>query len=103
MAPIDASAYVGDGEFWVGYGLNLSTNSNVEIFNEMVRNNRFERILEIGKRLYSGEFSPSNICLTITEMTETDHLLGTQPIPNKTGPDTEAILDIIDVGIATKP
>ena len=104
MVPIDASAYVGDGEILVGYSLNLSTNSSVEIFNEMIRNNRFERILEIGKRLYSGEFSPSNICLTITEMTETDHLLGTTlPIPNETVPDTEAILDTIDVGIATKP
>jgi len=102
MVPIDASAYDGDGEFWVGYGLNLSANSKTEIFNDMIRNNRFKRIWEVGKRLYSGDSSPSNICLTITEMTETDHLLRMR-IPNDETPGIEALLDIIDVGIATEP
>lgn len=93
MAPIDPSAYVGDGEIWIGYGLGSSTGV-AEIFFEMIGSNRFERIWEIGKRLNEGESSPSNICLTITEMAEIDHLVGTFPIPNETGPDIEPITDI---------
>ncbi|MEY3123267.1 MAG: hypothetical protein RI993_2092 [Pseudomonadota bacterium] len=93
MAPIDPSAYVSDGEIWIGYGLSSST-SVAETFFEMIESNRFERIWEIGKRLNEGEFSPSNICLTITKMSEIDHLVGTFPIPNETGPDIEPIANI---------
>ena len=101
-APIDTSAYVGDGEIWVGYGLNPSTSGVVEIFNEMIQNNRFKRIWEVGKRLNTKEFSPSNICLTITEMTEIDHLVGTLPIPNETGSDIESIPDIDNSGVINR-
>ncbi len=101
-APIDTSAYVGDGEIWVGYGLNPSTSGVVEIFNEMIQNNRFKRIWEVGKRLNTKEFSPSNICLTITEMTEIDHLVGTLPIPNETSSDIESIPDIDNSGVINR-
>lgn len=96
IAPIDASTYIDDGEIWVGYGLVETSGGNAfTAFNEMVNNNRFERIWEIGKGLPTGDSSPDHICLTITEMVRIDHLVGTNPPNDKTsGPDTEPVRDI---------
>jgi len=96
VAPIDPSAYVDDGEIWIGYGLSSSTGTT-ETFFEMIGSNRFKRIWEVGKRLNEGEefpYPPSNICLTITKIIEIDHLVGTFPIPEETGPDIESITDV---------
>jgi hypothetical protein len=76
--PIDVSAYVGDGEVWVGYGLRLEEAAAQESFDEMVNSGRFSRIWEIGGNIGNGLTGPSIICLNITEMTEIIFLITTQ-------------------------
>lgn len=100
--PIDVSAFIGDGEIWIGYGLRSEAESWREAFDEMKRSQRFDILLEIG---VPGFSFPSaglhsllpNICLTATQMTTTIMTVDTMPIPNKTGPNIEAIPE------ATKP
>jgi len=70
--PIDVSAYVGDGELWVGYGLRSATGIAQESFDEMISSNRFNLIWEIGEPLQApgNLVNVSLICLVITEMDE---------------------------------
>ncbi|UJP00513.1 MAG: hypothetical protein LZF64_01630 [Nitrosomonas sp.] len=95
--PIDASAFVGDGELWVGYGVSSvplpkgaispcdsecpGGNTSQEIFDEMMSSGRFRLIWEIGNPQVAtvGDLGlPSTICLSIPEMTEIEHILTTQ-------------------------
>lgn len=49
--PVDVSAFVGDGELLVGYGLSSTGDDNLgqEAFDEMMANNRFWRIWRVGE------------------------------------------------------
>ncbi len=96
--PVDANAYIGDGEIWVGYGLSSRTVDKLEsgdtppasspssetsqdIFKEMTNNGRFNLIWEIGnpKVATAGDLGlPKTICLSITELTEIDDMVTTQ-------------------------
>ncbi len=96
--PIDVSAFVGDGELWVGYGVSPVPlpkgeiiacddecprgNSLQEVFDEMMSNRRFRLIWEIGNPQVATfgdpSLSPNTICLSIPEMTEIEHILTTQ-------------------------
>lgn len=71
--PIDVSAYVGDGEVWVGYGLRSEGETWEKSYQEMINNRRFNKIWEItGSTPASG--LPGDlltICLTATEMETT--------------------------------
>ncbi|HQU97280.1 MAG TPA: hypothetical protein PLV19_00040 [Nitrosomonas sp.] len=71
--PIDVSAYVGDGEVWVGYGLRSEGETGEKSYQEMISNRRFNKIWEItGSTPASG--LPGDlltICLTATEMETT--------------------------------
>jgi hypothetical protein len=70
--PTDVSAYIGDGEIWTGYGLRAEGETWKESFEDMMSNQRFEKIWEI-----TG-FTPAiglqgtqpTICLTTTGMKE---------------------------------
>lgn len=84
--PVDVSAYIGDGEIWIGYGLSSETEASQEssdipavktsqdIFDEMIDSGRFKAIWNVGDLLDTF----STICLSITELTETVHMVTTQ-------------------------
>jgi len=95
--PIDVSAYVGDGEVWVGYGLRAGGETWEKSYEEMISNRRFNKIWEItGSTPTSG--LPGDlltICLMATEMKTTINTIGFD-LPG------EVVLDIDAVGIATK-
>jgi len=97
--PIDASTYIGDGEVWVGYGLRTEEEDWKKSFKNMMENQRFQKIWEIsGSTPSYGVLvlnAPSAICLTATEMKTVP--LNIPALPG------EVILDIDNVGIATKP
>ncbi len=99
--PVDVSAYIGDGELWVGYGLSTDErmpqeltdiepigNSEIikrrtlqETFDEMISSERFNLVWEIGnpKVVTAGDLGfPNTICLSITELTEIIHIVTTQ-------------------------
>lgn len=67
--PIDVSAFVGDGEVWVGYGLK-EAGASEKSYVDMISNRRFSKIWDItGLTPASG--LPGDlpiICLTATEM-----------------------------------
>lgn len=94
--PINVSTFVGDGELWVGYGVSSvpypkgaispcdsecpEGNTSQEIFDEMMSSGRFRLIWEIGnpKVATTGDLGlPNTICLSIPEMTEINHNIGT--------------------------
>lgn len=73
--PIDLSAYVSDGELWVGYGFRSPSSgiSAQEAFDEMISSKRFKLIWEVGQTpgYIAGHFTElSVICISITEMTQ---------------------------------
>ncbi len=68
--PIDVSAFVGDGEVWVGYGLRLETETHQESFDEMLSSQRFNLVWEIGEPGLSSTNNFATICVSITEVTE---------------------------------
>lgn len=72
--PIDVSAYIDDGELWVGYGLSTEETKS---FDEMIDSKRFQLIWEIGKPVMDHEYIPT-ICIAITEMTSFVPLATTQ-------------------------
>ncbi|UJP08477.1 MAG: hypothetical protein LZF84_05085, partial [Nitrosomonas sp.] len=45
--PVDVSAYVGDGEVWVGYGLKPAGETWEKSYADMISNNRFNKIWDI--------------------------------------------------------
>lgn len=96
--PIDISAYVGDGEVWVGYGLKPAGETWEKSYADMISNSRFNKIWDItGSTPAAG--LPGDlltICLTATEM-ETTVITTGHDLP------AEFILDIDAVGIAAKP
>lgn len=96
--PVDVSAYVGDGEVWVGYGLKPAGETWEKSYADMISNSRFNKIWDItGSTPASG--LPGDlltICLTATEM-ETTVITAGHDLPS------EVILDIDAVGITTKP
>ncbi|WP_333873366.1 hypothetical protein [Methylobacter sp.] len=63
--PLDLTAFSGDGEIWVGYGLRNSAEATVkEAYQDMITNQRYSRIWSIG-----GDAPISvRICLTTTQM-----------------------------------
>lgn len=74
--PVDVSAYIDDGEVWVGYGLSTE---ETKPFDEMMNSKRFQLIWEIGKPLAGTELVDiSTICIAITEMTKFIPLATTQ-------------------------
>lgn len=95
--PIDVSAYVGDGEVWVGYGLRAEGETWEKSYEDMVSNRRFNKIWEItGPTTASG--LPSDlptICLMAIKMRTTVITAG-HDLPG------EVVLDIDAVGIATE-
>lgn len=94
--PADVSAFVGDGEIWVGYGLRSEAETWRESFEEMKSSQRFSLLWEIG---VAGSTLPSpivglhsllpTICLTATKMTTTIHVANINP-PIESGPDIPA-------------
>lgn len=79
--PIDVSAYTGNGEVWVGYGLTSETRTLQEAFDDMIKNQRFNLIWEVGNQRLTNvsDFGiPNTICLSITELTERIYLVTTQ-------------------------
>lgn len=68
--PIDVSAFVGDGEIWVGYGVKAEGEPWHESFRDMLENQRYELIWDIiGPTPFSGLRGVHPvICLTATEM-----------------------------------
>ncbi|PXW91120.1 hypothetical protein C8R34_10129 [Nitrosomonas sp. Nm84] len=80
---VDVSAFVGIGEIWAGYGLRLGEGATWwDSFEEMMRNQRFKILWEIGPNLDLSESqlpltpqhglyeSQSTICLTVTRANE---------------------------------
>lgn len=98
--PIDVSAFVDDGEVWVGYGLRTADETWEKSYADMISNSRFSKIWDItGSTPASGlPGDLPTICLTATEMKTTVFTLNHDLPSNDT-----VILDIDAVGIATKP
>jgi|CXWL01.1.fsa_nt_gi hypothetical protein len=101
--PLDVSAFIGDAEIWVGYGLRSETEAWREAFDEMKRSQRFNILWEVGVPGFSFPSAGLHsllprICLTATEMKTTIFIAG-HDIPKP----SEVILDIDAVGIAAKP
>ncbi|MBK6619027.1 MAG: hypothetical protein IPG31_11970 [Nitrosomonas sp.] len=98
MEPIDVSAYVGDGEVWVGYGLKTEGETSKKSYEDMISNQRFEKIWEItGSTPVSGlRGDLPTICLMAIEM-RTTVMTADHNLPG------EVILDIDSVGIASEP
>lgn len=92
--PIDVSAYIGDGEVWVGYGLRAVGETWKESYENMINNNRFSRIWEIipPSPFFGLPDNSPTICLIATEMKKIIGMAGI-PLPPKenTTLDIEAI------------
>lgn len=65
--PLDLTAFLEDGEIWVGYGLRNSVEATVttlkDAYQDMINNQRYKRIWSIG-----GTPISKLICLTSTQM-----------------------------------
>ena len=66
--PLDLTAFSGDGEIWVGYGLRNSAEVK-DAYQDMINNQRYARIWSIGGTPYS-----KLICLTATQMRVDDQI-----------------------------
>ncbi|MGZ5051966.1 MAG: hypothetical protein ACXWF8_04705 [Methylobacter sp.] len=66
--PQDLTAFAGDGEIWVGYGLrNSATETVKDAYQDMINNQRYKMIWSIGIGLV-GSTTAARICLSATQM-----------------------------------
>ncbi|TXI18114.1 MAG: hypothetical protein E6Q62_07385 [Nitrosomonas sp.] len=65
--PINVNAYTNDGELLVGHGIMNESGPAREAFIDMLQNNRFKVLWEIGSNSLNTLLE--TVCLNITEMT----------------------------------
>jgi hypothetical protein len=82
--PTDLTAFSGDGELLVGYGLRNNATSTVkDSFEDMVNNRRYSVVWEIGSQLTANW----SICLTPSQMRLWDGTVTIEPLPTGDGSD----------------